>query len=456
MIFYFLLIISTLIIFLLTFLLWERTKNLSFIIGSGFLYYWSLYGAWFIIYNKEMENSIFRYQYLEGKLFFIYLDYYYFLTLFIYSLFIWIILGILLLLVKKPRFIENKLYLTVSHKRLILIGIIALLVSFLIIANDIFKAISSDVTIYSYTRFSGNSFFTLHQLFNRMATLSLVLGFSVYLSGENSKIIRGEKSRFISWCYIIALFIMFIYLMILGNKNELFFAFIAGFLIYLINSRKPKIKKIILLSSISLILFGFIDAMRGFRYEDIFSQAGLGNFINGIFYLFTSNEAFAAHFSLYGILSKDIAFTYGTSILSLVFSAVPRIFWPDRPTDIYQYYVSQVGAATDQGYTIHHAAGWYLNFGIFGVFLGAMLFALIWAFLFNRFYTAFNRKSLFFRTFFLIVPWTFVGYIPTLIRAGAEIYKGVIIEAMIIPAVIFFLASINLRQSKILNEKVNE
>jgi len=34
-----------------------------------------------------------------------------------------------------------------------------------------------------------------------------------------------------------------------------------------------------------------------------------------------------------------------------------------------------VGAIQNQGYSLHHATGWYLNFGYFGVALGAVVMA---------------------------------------------------------------------------------
>ena len=43
--------------------------------------------------------------------------------------------------------------------------------------------------------------------------------------------------------------------------------------------------------------------------------------------------------------------------------------------------------ATGQGFTVHHATGWYLNFGTWGLIAGALLVGIIWA----ECYNAHNR-----------------------------------------------------------------
>ena len=89
-------------------------------------------------------------------------------------------------------------------------------------------------------------------------------------------------------------------------------------------------------------------------------------------FILQSNEAFAAHFSLYGTLKFNVAPTIGWSVYSLAASIVPRMVWADRPEDVYPYYAEQVGVNPDQGYTLHHATGWYLNFGFTGIIAGGL------------------------------------------------------------------------------------
>ncbi len=72
-------------------------------------------------------------------------------------------------------------------------------------------------------------------------------------------------------------------------------------------------------------------------------------------------------FPLYGVLADEAEPRFGYSLYSLACSVVSRaVLWPDRPADIYNYYADSVGAIQNQGYSVHHATGWYLNFGYRG------------------------------------------------------------------------------------------
>ena len=86
---------------------------------------------------------------------------------------------------------------------------------------------------------------------------------------------------------------------------------------------------------------------------------------------------------MYGVLAGNVEPRFGYSLYSLVCSVIPRVLWPDRPRDIYLYYSESVGAIQNQGYSLHHATGWYLNFGYAGVALGALVMGLVWAYCLN-------------------------------------------------------------------------
>jgi hypothetical protein len=147
----------------------------------------------------------------------------------------------------------------------------------------------------------------------------------------------------------------------------------------------------------------------------------------------SSNEAYAAHFSLYGVLASGAEPRFGYSLYSLACSAIPRVLWPDRPTDIYNYYADSVGVIQNQGYSVHHATGWYLNFGYAGLALGAVVMGLVWAYFVNAHQRIRQKSGLAFRLFATIGPWVFVACLPSLIRAGPEGYKGLLIDGLVIP-----------------------
>jgi hypothetical protein len=137
---------------------------------------------------------------------------------------------------------------------------------------------------------------------------------------------------------------------------------------------------------------------------------------------------------LYGVLRFEAPITYGTSLISLAASVVPRVFWPVRPLDVYPYYAESVQAAGGQGYSLHHAAGWYLNFGVAGVMLGGVVWGWLWASLFNRFHQA-RPNQVAMRFFTVLAPWVFVAGIPGLIRTGIEGYKGLAVDSFLVPTV---------------------
>ena len=54
--------------------LYRRHGELSVVVGIAALYYWSLYGAWWIVIDKTGGFSGQHYHYLENKMFPVALD----------------------------------------------------------------------------------------------------------------------------------------------------------------------------------------------------------------------------------------------------------------------------------------------------------------------------------------------------------------------------------------------
>jgi hypothetical protein len=144
---------------------------------------------------------------------------------------------------------------------------------------------------------------------------------------------------------------------------------------------------------------------------------------------------------MYGALSQDIPLTYGSSLTSMLASTIPRFLWADRPVDIYSYFAESVHAVEGQGYTIHHAAGWYLNFGAIGLLFGAALMGWVWGRFYNSFSDVYARTSRLHYIFSSIAPWIFVAYIHAMMRAGPEVYKGLFLEGIFMPLTVLLLAS---------------
>jgi hypothetical protein len=136
---------------------------------------------------------------------------------------------------------------------------------------------------------------------------------------------------------------------------------------------------------------------------------------------------------MYGVLAAGTPVNFGYSLYAFVCSLVPRAFWPDRPRDIYLYYSESVGTIQNQGYSLHQATGWYLNFGYAGVILGGIVMGLIWAKCLNAHGRLGERAGLLMRLFAIVAPWTFVANLPPVIRAGPEGYKGFVVDGALIP-----------------------
>jgi hypothetical protein len=224
---------------------------------------------------------------------------------------------------------------------------------------------------------------------------------------------------------------------VLGNKNEVFVALLCGLLAYLASVRRFSLIKVGLTALAGLWFLYAIDFFRGAPVSELgrVVQERLEEATDVGRFVASSNEAYGAHFSMYGVLASGAEPRFGYSLYSLACSIVPRVLWPGRPRDIYLYYSESVGATQNQGYSIHHATGWYLTFGYAGVGLGAVVMGWLWAFCLNAHQRIRGRSGLVFRVFAIIAPWLFVACLPPLVRAGPEGYKGWIIEGVLIPVV---------------------
>lgn len=114
-----------------------------------------------------------------------------------------------------------------------------------------------------------------------------------------------------------------------------------------------------------------------------------------------SNEMFAGHFSMYGVLSKNVPTKIGFSFKNLLYSFIPSTIVKKRPMDSYTFYAQQMGFKSGQGFTINYITAWYLNFSYFGLILGPLFLA---ALLLLPFYLATRLKATL-HNFFRLLPF---------------------------------------------------
>jgi hypothetical protein len=431
-----LLTVATVIIALLAIVLYQRRRDAGLVLGSAALYYWSLYGAWYVVIDKTGGFSGKNYQYLEYKLFPVALDRNYLVTLFLYAGFI-IVVQLTLLAVMSPRRDRPVPRLVMRHGPILLIGFLAAAGSVYLIGDKLNTAWTLDTSAYHYTRTAFDRWFTLHQLLNRVALIPPAIGFATLMAGKRSRYFVSVSRRYTLPGYIALFAGMGVFTFVLGNKNEVFSALLVGILTYLASVRRPNLVMAALAVVAGTWFLYTIDLFRGVPItklgEAVSEQLESATEVDR--FLTSSNEAYGAHFSMYAVLATGTEPRFGYSFYSLACSVIPRILWPDRPRDIYLYYSESIGAIQNQGYSIHHATGWYLNFGYAGVALGAIVLGLVWAYSLNAHQRIRRNSGLIFRLFAAIAPWVFVACLPPLVRVGPEGYKGLFVDGVLTPMV---------------------
>ena len=117
--------------------LYRKRRDAGTLVGIAALYYWSLFGAWYIVIDKTGGFSGKNYEYLEGKLFSIALDRNYLMALGLYAGFI-ILVELTLLLAVKPALEDRSAApLLLRHGPILLIGLSAGVASFLLVADKL-------------------------------------------------------------------------------------------------------------------------------------------------------------------------------------------------------------------------------------------------------------------------------------------------------------------------------
>jgi hypothetical protein len=151
--------------------------------------------------------------------------------------------------------------------------------------------------------------------------------------------------------------------------------------------------------------------------------------------LIFSNEMFAGHFSMYGVLSKQVKPKIGFSFKNLLYSIVPSTIVKERPTDSYSFYAEKMGFKPGQGFTINYITAWYLNFSYFGLILGPLFLSII---LLLPFYFSVKLKRNLFQLFAIIALCGITGFAAMMVRSGPESFKSLVYESVLIPLFVVY------------------
>ena len=446
--FYLLLAASTAVVVMLAAAIWKRTGSAVFPLGVAFFYYWTLAGGWVIV-NGKADATHEEHIYLYEKLFPIFLDNDYLWTLSLYAAFL-ISMELAVLHFTKPIHRASDMEPTtgdaifVSHWRILLVCSFAWLISYWLVESTIVEATELGASTYAYVGKEAEHL-SLHQLFNQAAQLPLAIGIAILLSGANGRYLVGSGTPAIALAYMTVAGATFGLNLILGQRGEIVVPLALVCIFYLVNCRRPRLALVGSLATAAILGLWVVTAGRnGFRIDAPSGAMAVESIFRDMIRTVSGIETVASHFSLYGAVHKGVPIVYGMSIVVLLLSAIPRALWPGRPSGVYEYYAYQVGAAEGQGYTIHHATGWYLNFGAVGVVLGAVFFGWVWSKLFNALSEPSRFQNQAWRILSAVGFATLTAIIPLVVRDGIEGYKAIVVEAFLMPTAILTFASVSL------------
>lgn len=418
-----------------TWLLWTRTKNIGFVLGMLAIYFWTLQGAWGISATIHHGSWNHEWTYLLTKMFPVALDHDYVRTLVYYGLFIVSVFTAATIAAGMGPPPQAQHPLIIDHGRLstycILGGVAALLLSADILTTAIRRGTSGYLLIADGE--TGGLRYVFFQLVLRGTLFAACIGGPAWLSGNQGRLIRGRPLRTAGLRYAILLGSIFLLCVALGNKNALLLGLITAVTVSVTNAAKARIGRVAITALAGICMIASINLTRDRNPLEALRTLSGPDVASAFTAAFQSNEQYAAHLSMYGVLSHDVELTHGSSLLSLLASAIPRAVWPDRPDPIYNYYAHAVNVVADQGYTIHHATAWYLNFGLAGILVGGAVLGALWGWSFTKLKSPCDGGSLLRQTMNMTSFFLITGGLPRLLRGGPEDYKSFFLTSLIIP-----------------------
>lgn len=405
----------------------RTTSSLVLAVPLFAMYFWSIYGAWSLIPIKLDGGSI----WYEDMAYTINIDVNYLYSLILYSIFILIFGTIVKRIAKIYSCSEEKQrqrreifrdYIdTLSRSKSYYFIIYTLFFLFLYYSmKNVSVALAQGLSGYNLSRFDSSLGSGFNSMVSFFGDTSLYLSVPLLFSRIKKKKIR----------IIIPILVYFFINLLLGNRATLLGGLVLAILFFTeLNGLKQAVRpKYLLIGIVGLTAIQAISFVRVLSVNDILSGNFKINFLEVLGSTTESNEKYAAHMSMYGVLSKDVSPNWGTSVLFLISSIVPKIVGFPRPDEIYIYYITQtIHSNPGFGLTIHHATAWYLNFGLLGIIAGALLWGYVFKYLYSR-----RSKYIF---FYGLVLFSAIS-IQMIRGGGLETYKGGLLLATILPMLI--------------------
>ncbi|MFT3885373.1 MAG: hypothetical protein QM724_08075 [Flavobacteriales bacterium] len=437
--------------------LYRRTRDVSVVVGAVVLFLWTFAGAWFFIGDAALGFPGFRiglgYYYLMEKMFPFVLDGNYLLSLACYALFMGAMFGSLFLLVPRP-YQPLRRTVAIDHRYMLLGGALCMAVSMVMAWPVVKYAAAHGASIYLAMHEQTGVLASVRSWADRAAALCFLFGYAIFLVPAGSNALFAQRSGpWHRWNYPAALLLLGTYLSLLGDRHTLFTVLILA-LVYLFGCMgRAAWRRSGFLIATCVCILAFGGWVRGFTPQGTrpepdrspFSLSAIAHVPrqqegplrkagNAVF----GNELFAAHFSMYGILEQRVPVAPGISFKYLIATLVPTPLRTSTPPTVYDHYAEAAHLVPGQGYTIHAAAGWYLNLGWAGLPIGGAVLGAIWAWLLRL-----RMRPL--RTSHVawdLLPYLFVAYLPPVVRSGPEGLRALVVEGCIIPLLILFLAAV--------------
>lgn len=337
----------------------------------------------------------------------------------------------------KPKYIYFKKSNIINHKPILIFSILLGMMFTYLIFSKYGASLISGVSIYAAkaTRETEYQLTTIDKGIFSLWSSSLVTHLAVFIHQKASKIKPVIKLFFLlNWLlYLVMGFAI-------GDRSQLFIGLIGGLFVYATMSDKKislssllKIKYVIII--IAIVLSNtLIKSFRGISPEELAQtllESSAFDFNNIIGSIFLSVESFAPYSALPIMINEDIDITWGASFANLIISFVPRfladlINLRDLGSGSYKVYAATAGfLGSKQGFAMHYVSDWYLNFWIFGIFLGGFLTGFLMGIV--------EKKSKTKNLFWLIAFSLLAGAIPAHLRGGIEGVRAIFYEYWSIP-----------------------
>ncbi len=444
---------------------YRRSQDITLPVASGILYFWTCAGAWPFIADSLTGYHGFRigmtYYYLMEKMFPFELDINYLKALALHSSFL---AGVMLawwLFLRKRHLAGSPMQtLPLDHRILWSIGTALCLLSIGLVLPDVSTAVMNNSSIYVAVSAGSGLRSTLRGLASQYGTLCLVVGYAINRSGGHfDSVLKRSVNRWVARTYPVAVLMNGIFLALIGDRHPLFISALVGALLAVRSYGQSGLRRVLpvlVICGLSIVLGGWV---RSYTWQEVVTLEKCesptpdpypydlsiiahvpqekGSMAHALEPIWT-NELFAAHMSMYGVLRENVPLAPGASFDYLAHSFIPSAL-ADRPPTIYDHYADKAGLRPGQGYTIHHGTAWYLNVGIPGPFMGGLLLGSMLMGLYR--WASATRTPGSWHTLLSVLPAFFVGYLPQVMRTGPEAYKSLLVEGIALPLLLFAMAS---------------